>query len=698
MRRYFAFFLMVLLSNLVLADETITEGSKASSYDPDLITALFDRVEAREDGSLELILNLKDKASITSIVTGELTVRGGFVEIRQRNGVKGSFRNEGLDVSVATGDERILLKPLPGESLEVVTEDFLQAEGYSFHCDKEDEKCKLTLTLGEDWSLDIEGKASYVQKDDALSFIGTPEEFMFPEKVDLENWADLTSLPIDEKIIYLRGKPLKDSKIAGISFASEEDVVFRGLSYDTKDFAPSFPLLITLGKEYDVTGLEEDSPTIILRTAKLPKGSTRVRFFDNGNLLFSLEEGTIMYTEDNNVKSICKGCVVKEGGQLRVGAAVDKWFGTPRPTTLIVHPDAYPFFEKLVVLPFDDDKSRIIVLKEALPGAMVFSRSNLEITGKSSWLDFGISFITRLYRAKKGVFETLECRYPERKCYVDGVESASDFSAGHCATNEDCGEGRLCNDATCTSSPKCEDFIMNGPSETKFDLFFVGSGFTDDSTFEKTIRDLLLYRIGDDKGLFEYEPFAGMEKRFNVLKFRDSNPYPTKEKEEKYLLELTKLRAACPRSDLLIALINGPGFGAVYGFCMGFGGPCFIYTGLDGISTFDRHTFLHEFGHGFANLRDEYTIEYKGVPGKPGINCAVSRDQAELLWGKELADVAFINGWFGCGGPCDKHCDAYLRPSFNSIMKTPHLPDESGKIEYNSISKREILKILGGYA
>ncbi len=129
MRRYFAFFLMVLLSNLVLADETITEGSKASSYDPDLITALFDRVEAREDGSLELILNLKDKASITSIVTGELTVRGGFVEIRQRNGVKGSFRNEGLDVSVATGDERILLKPLPGESLEVVTEDFLQAEG-----------------------------------------------------------------------------------------------------------------------------------------------------------------------------------------------------------------------------------------------------------------------------------------------------------------------------------------------------------------------------------------------------------------------------------------------------------------------------------------------------------------------------------------------------------------------------------------
>lgn len=87
---------------------------------------------------------------------------------------------------------------------------------------------------------------------------------------------------------------------------------------------------------------------------------------------------------------------------------------------------------------------------------------------------------------------------------------------------------------------------------------------------------------------------------------------------------------------------------------------------------------VHEFGHLFGDLRDEYHIVEQGKNGLSGSpNCLpyeCGRGEqncvdAKTSWGEELANKAKEEGWKGCGGACDSRCTSLLRPRLNSIMR-----------------------------
>jgi len=114
----------------------------------------------------------------------------------------------------------------------------------------------------------------------------------------------------------------------------------------------------------------------------------------------------------------------------------------------------------------------------------------------------------------------------------------------------------------------------------------------------------------------------------------------------------------------------------------------------------DKMKFVHEFGHLFAGLADEYLLPgaYRMDPTFP--NCAKDEEQA-MDWAEQMGMDARAYGDFkykGCGGDCVMSvCSGYIRPSQGSIMA-----DHKRYKEFNEPSKwmieQKVQEISGGLA
>ena len=81
-------------------------------------------------------------------------------------------------------------------------------------------------------------------------------------------------------------------------------------------------------------------------------------------------------------------------------------------------------------------------------------------------------------------------------------------------------------------------------------------------------------------------------------------------------------------------------------------------------------TIVHEFGHSFGGLRDEYfgRIGESDRPGYP--NCAPDRETAREWWGDLLGkgeDELGVGFYAGCSYTMDN-----IRPTNSSIMRSSH--------------------------
>ncbi|MFH1066011.1 MAG: M64 family metallopeptidase [Nanoarchaeota archaeon] len=107
---------------------------------------------------------------------------------------------------------------------------------------------------------------------------------------------------------------------------------------------------------------------------------------------------------------------------------------------------------------------------------------------------------------------------------------------------------------------------------------------------------------------------------------------------------------------------------------------------------------IHEFGHSFGGLRDEYyeiNPALNGIPGDP--NC-ITKAEALLkwaVWPDILAD-AQQEKWKGCGGICGSGCANLLRPTENSIMRYQLI--EPYGTEFNAPCKKQILDRINARA
>jgi hypothetical protein len=163
---------------------------------------------------------------------------------------------------------------------------------------------------------------------------------------------------------------------------------------------------------------------------------------------------------------------------------------------------------------------------------------------------------------------------------------------------------------------RAENIQDNGPLENKVDLLFVAEGYRQ-AEMEKFKRDAA--RFTDY--LFEYEPFRSRKNDFNIwilpVISEDSGPdIPRFDVWNKTALGssfdtfYTERYMTAPDYRPLAQAVSGAPFDAIYVIVntkkYG-GGGIYNYYGLSmSDHALSKEVFVHEFGHSFAGLADEY--------------------------------------------------------------------------------------------
>jgi hypothetical protein len=215
--------------------------------------------------------------------------------------------------------------------------------------------------------------------------------------------------------------------------------------------------------------------------------------------------------------------------------------------------------------------------------------------------------------------------------------------------------------------PNKEDRIYesmkNGPAHEKLDMVFVAEGYTSDK-WEKFQKDVDKYR----DVFFSAEPYKDQKDKFNIYGvFRPSSENGVDEPRQgkfrntvvsasynalgldRYLLvnDLKTLRdiAGNVPYDYLIVLANTSRYGG--------GGIYNNYTIFTADDSRSKEIFMHEFGHGFAGLADEYydaSVAYEEFY-KPGIepleyNITALLDANNVKWKRLLSPgIAVPTPW-----------------------------------------------------
>ncbi len=200
-----------------------------------------------------------------------------------------------------------------------------------------------------------------------------------------------------------------------------------------------------------------------------------------------------------------------------------------------------------------------------------------------------------------------------------------------------------------------KDLMINGPVNQKVDLVIIGDGYTEDEQkdFEKDARHFM-------DVLFSYEPFKDMKDHFNIrIVFSPSQESGTDIPgqniwrntvlnshfytfgTERYLTtedyKTVKDIASVVPYDQIIVLVNTAKYG---------GGGFYNYLNLTAAKNpLAGMVFVHEFGHAFAGLADEYWTsdvavedfyDLKKEPWEPNITTLVNFDSK---WKDMVADT-----------------------------------------------------------
>lgn len=190
----------------------------------------------------------------------------------------------------------------------------------------------------------------------------------------------------------------------------------------------------------------------------------------------------------------------------------------------------------------------------------------------------------------------------------------------------------------------------SGPAATKVDLLFIGEGYAPDER-EKFLADAR--RLSD--ALFRYDPYARRAGDFNVRALlvpagRTGVHQPRTEDDRRTLLgtaynifdseryalveDMTRLREAASGVpyDAVVVLMNEEQYGG--------GGIYRSHSVAAASNEFAEYLLVHEFGHHFAALADEYyTSDVAYETGRTNIpepweqNITATTDRARLKWG-----------------------------------------------------------------
>lgn len=183
-------------------------------------------------------------------------------------------------------------------------------------------------------------------------------------------------------------------------------------------------------------------------------------------------------------------------------------------------------------------------------------------------------------------------------CGLGNCDDTKMYQKRTCADN-DCKETSRCVDDDQCKQSKCKMMLNNGNSQDKLDIVYVGSGYTS-SDLEKFVNDVNNHK----NALLSYDPFKGSSKIniYRVDDFKDLGcEYWCGGIERAICCDDSKVQSVasqCP-VDQIIVLVNNNKYGGAAYLCSGIG----VSYRVDG------RVSVHEFGHSFGCLEDEYITD-----------------------------------------------------------------------------------------
>jgi len=221
---------------------------------------------------------------------------------------------------------------------------------------------------------------------------------------------------------------------------------------------------------------------------------------------------------------------------------------------------------------------------------------------------------------------------------------------------------------------ECKTFKKG--TDEKFKIYFMGEQYLNLESFKKDIGTALDYD-SEGFGLFSVEPFKSNKNRFTFY----YNSYPLGKSYK-------SLTNECPHDASIV--FSHEDFGS-------------YVNHLSNIMHFSKEeysidafqkTFVHEFGHLFGQLKDEYdhwqlgAFDFVGSP-----NCAFDLETAKDWW-EELEGVGSNELKVGFFDGC-VYSKNNVRPVENSVMNFHHGVSENRWIHaYGPVNERCLLKII----
>ena len=250
-----------------------------------------------------------------------------------------------------------------------------------------------------------------------------------------------------------------------------------------------------------------------------------------------------------------------------------------------------------------------------------------------------------------------------------------------CCKKADCGEEKACDTTThkCVSESECRKFSIKGDSAEKHDVVFVGDGFDDYNLFSQLLVFLVDYE-GKYNGLFSVTPFKENKDKFNFWMVLAPD-YQHGDDGEPVNEDIARFVSTCERDTVVVISRNTYRPYAFFPAIGSKGGVAYVSLGFAALRGTDfaaeqsGRLLLHEFGHAFGSLADEYVEYGKGTRKDLHLtpNCAETLEDAQAKWG-DLVGVRDVDYYTGIPNmPGTK----YYKSQYASIPEVGLFPDGS---------------------
>lgn len=356
---------------------------------------------------------------------------------------------------------------------------------------------------------------------------------------------------------------------------------------------------------------------------------------------------------------------------------------------------------------------------------------------EGSLFDFGISFSAYVIAENGKGYEKISCNINTRECriyretdlneagsiwYSESQQirpSARTSRIRSCTQDSDCSEAQKCIEKLCVAGSECKPVSgANSGGSGKLDVVItvedmdVAANLLPEFSAGVSGTNQLLEKYaklvagveeqGRFKGMLTMEPFDSNSRKINFwilgteqIPILMGNVLNTRAASR-------STRTACANADYSIILTqqNVGSFNSA-------GASEMFISNLDMVRKGYGLVILHEFGHSFGRLADEYTVSVGRF--NQGPNCvakaSAQSEWAALVGSSTASNILHENNngpWTGCGAYCGNQCDLYVRPSYNSIMGDTEIrymdAEHTEPIKYNSVSEKVLRNKLAQYA